>query len=82
MTKTPLKHADRIMALKPGSWIMAMEPVAVTPMQGGLITLPMGARVRISATTQGTAFGTTEQAQSVMFGIEQCASFEPTPPPP
>ena len=76
--KNKLADADRIAALQAGSWIMAMEPVAVVPMAGGTITLPMGSRVRISATTKGTVFGTTEQAESVMFGLAEAASFEPT----
>lgn len=76
--KTKLADADRIMALKAGSWIMAMEPVDVTLMTGGRMTLPMGAQVRISCATGTTAFGVTGQAKSVMFGLEEAASFEPT----
>ena len=76
--KSKLADADRIMALKAGSWIMAMEPVDVTPMTGGRMTLPMGAQVRISCTTGLTAFGVTEQAKLVMFALEEAASFKPT----
>jgi hypothetical protein len=75
--KSKLADADRIMAVPPRSWVMAMEPVDVTLMTGGRIALPMGARVRISCTTGTTAFGVTEQAQPVMFGLEEAASFEP-----
>ena len=76
--KTKLADADRIMALKAGSWVMAMEPVDVTLMTGGRMTLPMGAQVRITSTNGHLAFGYTEQAQLVAFGLGEAASFEPT----
>jgi hypothetical protein len=57
---------------------MAMQPVTVGDMQnGGTLTLPMGAKVRISCTTTLSAFGFTEDAESVSLGMQQAACFEP-----
>lgn len=77
---TKLAQADRIMALPPKSWIMAMEPVAVVSTHvGGKINLPMGARVRLSFTTSSSAFGDTEDCVHVSFGLAEAACFEPVP---
>jgi hypothetical protein len=80
MPMTDLDRADRIMALPASSWIMAMEPVTVGDMQnGGKLTLPMGAKVRISCTTRLSAFGNTEDCTQVSFGMGEAACFEPVP---
>jgi hypothetical protein len=76
--KSKLADDDRIMALPPGSWIMAMEPVTVGDMQkGGTLTLPMGAKVRISSADGSSAFGVTEDCEWVSFGMQEAVSFEP-----
>jgi hypothetical protein len=80
MPMSDLDRADRIMALSAGSWIMAMEPVTVGDMQkGGTLTLPMGAKVRISCTTGSSVFGNTEDCRQVSFGMREAACFEPVP---
>lgn len=80
MPKTDLDHADYIMHLPHGAWIMAMAPVTVTDMRnGGTITLPMGARVRLSCTLATSAFGYTENAAHVSFGMAEAADFMPVP---
>lgn len=77
---TDLDRADRIMALPPRTWIMAMEPATVGDMEnGGTILLPPGAKVRISLTTSTSAFGYTEDARHVSFGMLQASGFEPVP---
>jgi hypothetical protein len=78
---TTLAHADRIMAAKSGTWLMACAPVQVTNMnKGGVIDLPIGARVRITCSAGLTAFALTDAAQSIAFGMEDAAAFELSPP--
>lgn len=74
---TALDHADRIMSLPSKTWLMACAPVQVTNMtQGGVIDLPIGARVRITCSAGLTAFALTEAAQSIAFGMEEAGAFE------
>jgi len=78
---TDLDHAESIMALPRGSWIMAIEPVTVCDMQqGGTIALQMGARVKLTFTTRLSAFGYTEDARHVSFGMAEAVRFDHAKP--
>ena len=74
---TDLDKADAIMRLKSGQYIMASGKVDVTNATiGGVITIEMGDRLRVSCSTGLTMFALTEKgAESVAFGMREALMF-------
>ena len=74
---TALQHADRIMAVKPGQWIMCCEAVeVVNTYEGGMVKIAIGDKVRCQTTTSLTFMGVTEGAVSIAFGPSKASAFE------
>lgn len=77
---TDLDHTDRLLRAKPGTFIVATEPVHVGWAEGGEILIPTGGRVRVEGACGWSLTCVTEVgAKTVWVSREELLCFDMAP---